>query len=372
MSQTRSSEREQLQAAEAAAMKIVRQMHSSKRGRWTLGDCTFGPSGSPEYQYGYASVFALDDRIDFSIWVDRAGVPPVPVICAAFGTQTPSDGRQLRDLAKHYEVPCQTYTGGQLRMTKTAIFEAPANETRYLSTYRHAGDFTVADAVRQFTQFWSIWADRVASIVRAPPSDIATDVDDESHLVLQGLIGELAVLAEPGMEDALWCGPEDLPYDIERDDYRIEVKATSRGRTPILSRAQIEQHADRFLVAIVDVPPDAHPKPQPANRGGGLHSLVKQHTAEIASVLRRKGLKATPDVLAQISDGVTRSRGRTTFHHLTPPAEFFTATEALENVARVVALRVAVDDTWLQRVEPPWQAPPPAPPQKPGRRHAKP
>lgn len=367
-------EREQRQRAEAAVAEIARQLCArlSIPAPWAVGDCTFGPSSNPEQQYGYATVFAIGERLDFSIWADRAGEPPIPVICAAFGTRTNSDGSHLRDLAKHYEIPCQAYGGGQLRMTKTAIFERPGNETRYVSTYRDAGDFSVAAAVLQFTQFWATWAARVASIVRAPPRANATDVDDDSHVVIQGLIGELAVLAEPGMEDALWCGPEGLPYDIERDDCRIEVKATSRGRAPILSCRQIVQHADRYLVAIVDVPADPRPGPRRTERGSELHSLVKRHERVIDSVLRRNGIKATHHVLAQISDGVTRSRGRTTFHRLTPPATFFAATEALAKIVTIVGLRVDVDESWLQRVVPPWQAPPPTPPLKPGRRRAKP
>jgi hypothetical protein len=339
------------------AEKIAKRLAATlKRGpRWATTELTFEEPAEGD-AYGYVTVFVVDDRLEFGVWLDRTAAldeADVPILCAAFGAHSDADGRALAAIAESENVRRQSYEDGQDERTLgfgcKPVIDVPSNEARFLSSYRPAGEFDFEETVEQFRAFWDVWSDRVASILEhlTRPRTVRADWKGRA---LRGLVGELTVLARPGMAKARWVGMENGAHDIERGRLLIEVK-TRTGDSATLSRQQIESHAsDLYFIALVDLPSEA----QLVLRRGDdkdpdVHAIVEKHREDIGAYLTRRGFGVAVDeqLLAAVSKAIRLSARAVTFHRIVPPPGFAPALGALEAFGRVADLSIDCGPEWF-------------------------
>lgn len=340
-----------VEAATKIADVLSRTLEHDRQ--WVESDLAFEEQREGDHQHGYVTIFTIDDRLDFGIWLERTAAPDeadVPILCAAFGAHSSADGKALEAIAESEDVRSQRYDYGQrerlVGFGREPVLEVPSNVARFLSSYRPAGDFDVEGAVHQFRVFWEVWAHKVMPITKLPQRRRLRA--DWTSRALRGLVGELVVLARPDMAKSTWVGMATQAHDLERGRLLIEVKTRS-GNTSTLSRQQIDLHAsERYFIAVVELPLAA----QLVLRGSGdgdskLHPVIERHRTDIVTYLRRRGVELDAPLLAAISRAVRLSTDAVTFHRLVPPEGFEEALAALERFGRVADLAIDCGLEWF-------------------------
>jgi hypothetical protein len=344
---------EAIAAAQQIAAALVGEL--SLRKGWHARELEFDLPHKADEQYGLINVVSFGERIDFAIWIDRTRSrlrDDVPLLCAAFGVDGKKDCDWLTHLAKSEGVRRQPYyyvpEDRLIGFDHQPVLEEPSNVGRFLSSYRAAGRYEVVPAIRQFRRFWDLWAAKVEPLAHAPRRAKRLRPDWIGRAA-RGVVGELAVLAQPACSKATWVGMHTEPYDIQNGRDLIEVK-TRADETVTMSRGQIEAgENDRYFVAIVELPPDARLALSGAIDGDKkLHPIVARYKEEILEYLRRRGVTADTALYAAISCAVRLSMDAVTMHRLEPPAGFYDALDAVEQFGRISDFSIACGYDWFK------------------------
>lgn len=347
---------EAIAAAQQIAAALVGDL-ACRKG-WRARELEFDLPHKADEQYGLINVVSFGERIDFAIWIDRTRSrlrDDVPILCAAFGVDGKKDGDWLTYLAKTEGVRRQPYHYDQedrlIGFDHQPVLDEPSNVGRFLSSYRAAGRYEIAPAIRQFRRFWDLWAPKVEPLAHAPHRAKPLR-SDWSGRAVRGVVGELAVLAQPACRKATWVGMHTEPYDIQNGRDLIEVKTRS-DETVTVSRGQIEAgENDRYFVAIVELPPHARLALSGAIEGDKkLHPVVARYKEEILEYLRRRGVTVDKALYAAISCAVRLSLDAVSMHRLEAPPGFYDALDAVEQFGRIADLSIACGNEWFKPAE---------------------
>jgi hypothetical protein len=316
---------------------------------WTKVSLEFAPPAAGDDQYGSVAVFTAEN-LDFRIWLDRSalvGELDLPILCAAFGTY----GRLSFAAAEALAARREDYEyGGSDRahgFNGDPVLERPANRARFLSSYRPAGDYDVDAACDQFEGFFHDW---LCEFIDIKQPDLNVTAGSAPMAVLRGLVGELAVLASKGMENAHWVGPRVASHDIVNEGQQIEVKTRGRSQAATVSLSQLRASArTNHLFALVDLPPgidELFAAGKPPSRGG-LHPVVVKHLEEIDRYLARQGIQVDRNLHIGLSEAIGRARDCISFHRARVPEGFWETVENLEGFGRIRDLAIECGPHWF-------------------------